>query len=72
MQGGSNGTRSTCPHCGSGEIHATRWTGLVKEVRPVSMGDGPLSMQELLRAIPYAHRRAPRNRQGGCLAEARC
>lgn len=30
MQGGSNGTRSTCPHCGSGEIHATRWTGLVE------------------------------------------
>lgn len=30
MQGGNNGTHSICPHCGSGEIHATRWTGLVE------------------------------------------
>lgn len=30
MQGGSNGTHSMCPNCGSGEIHATRWTGLVE------------------------------------------
>lgn len=71
MQGGSNGTRSTCPHCGSGEIHATRWTGLVERCVLYLWG-WPLSMQELLQAILYAHRRAPRNRQGGCLAEARC
>lgn len=30
MQGGSNGTRTMCPHCGSPEVHVTRWTGLVE------------------------------------------
>lgn len=41
MQGGSNGTHSMCPHCGSGEIHATRWTGLVERCVLYLWGMGP-------------------------------
>ena len=30
MQGRSKRIHSLCPHCGSGEVNVTRWTGLVE------------------------------------------